>query len=278
MKHDQAPTEKLQKILAAKGLGSRREIEKWISAGRVRINGRQAKLGDRAGEADIVELDGRRVQAKPQTHRVIIYHKPEGEVSTRRDPEGRPTVFDRLPKLKDQRWVAVGRLDINTSGLLLLTTDGELGNRLMHPSSAIDREYMTRIFGNVDDTILHNLRTGVELDDGPASFSDITELEQDSGQNRWYCVCLKEGRNREVRRLWESQGLMVNRLKRVRYGPILLPSYVRQGQWLDLPPADVKLLYRTCDMKPPALSLKLPQERVKWRRQEKKIRAGGRQR
>lgn len=276
MKKEDVPTEKLQKILAARGFGSRREIEKWIADGRVQVNGKQAKLGDRASNSDVIELDNRKVDQKPQSHRVIIYNKPEGEITTRKDKEGRPTVFDHLPQVSGQRWINIGRLDINTSGLLLFTTDGELANKLMHPSSQIDREYLVRVFGEVTEQHIDNLLTGVELEDGMAKFSDITEKERDSGQNRWFTVCLMEGRNREVRRLWESQEVQVNRLKRVRYGPILLPSYVRPGQWVDLDVKDVRMLYKTCDIKPPALSLKDPKQRVKSIRQEQKIRSGGR--
>ena len=274
-------TEKLQKMLAARGFGSRREIEKWIVDGRVRVNGKRATLGDRACDSDAIELDGRKISHKPQTHRVILYHKKEGEISSRKDERNRPTVFDHLPRLSGQRWINIGRLDINTSGLFLFTTDGALANRLMHPSAHIDREYLVRVFGEVTGECLNHLRNGVELEDGIAKFSDITEKERSSpegrrGQNKWFTVCLMEGRNREVRRLWESQDVQVNRLKRVRYGPILLPSYVRAGQWVDLGVRDTRMLYNSCDMKPPELSLKDPRQRLKAVRQEQKIRSGGR--
>ncbi|MFX4228282.1 MAG: 23S rRNA pseudouridine(2605) synthase RluB [Porticoccaceae bacterium] len=268
--------EKLQKILAARGLGSRREIEGWIEEGRVSVNGRQAKLGDRAEPTDRIEVDKKNVDLRSQTHRVLMYNKPEGEVATRKDPQGRPTVFDRLPPLKGQRWINVGRLDINTSGLMLFTTDGALANKLMHPSSNIDREYLVRVFGEVTDEILQNLVDGVELEDGPARFSDIVENEIDSGQNRWFTVCLMEGRNREVRRLWESQGVKVNRLKRVRYGPIFLPSFLRTGQWVDMDVAETRSLYQQCGLKVPELNMKQPREWVKSKRQEQKLRSGGR--
>lgn len=267
--------EKLQKILAARGMGSRREIERWIEDGRVSVNGITATLGDRAQADDRIEVDKKNVDLKTQTHRVLIYNKPEGEVATRKDPEGRPTVFDRLPPLKNQRWINVGRLDINTSGLMLFTTDGELANKLMHPSSNIDREYMVRVFGEVTDEIVQRLRSGVELEDGPARFSDVVENEEDSGQNRWYTVCLMEGRNREVRRLWESQNVMVNRLKRVRFGPVFLPSFLRTGQWVDMDVAETKSLYRQCGLRAPELNMKQPRERVKSKRQEQKLRSGG---
>jgi len=275
VKKQEPVTEKLQKILAARGFGSRREIERWITGGRIKLNGKVATLGDRASDADVIEVDGRKVDQKPQSHRVIIYNKAEGEITTRKDEEGRPTVFDNLPRLSGQRWINVGRLDINTSGLLLFTTDGALANKLMHPSSNIDREYLVRVFGEVTEQCLDNLRKGVELEDGMARFSDITERERDSGQNKWFTVCLMEGRNREVRRLWESQDVQVNRLKRVRYGPVLLPSYVRVGQWVDMDIKDTKMLYKSCDMKPPELSLKDPKQRVKSVRQEQKVRSGG---
>ena len=267
--------EKLQKILAARGMGSRREIERWIEDGRVSVNGKTATLGDRAQAEDRIEVDKKNVDLKTQTHRVLIYNKPEGEVATRKDPEGRPTVFDRLPRLKNQRWINVGRLDINTSGLMLFTTDGELANKLMHPSSNIDREYMVRVFGEVTDEIVQRLRSGVELEDGPARFSDVVENEEDSGQNRWFTVCLMEGRNREVRRLWESQNVMVNRLKRVRFGPVFLPSFLRAGQWVDMDVAETKSLYRQCGLRAPELNMKQPRERVKSKRQEQKLRSGG---
>lgn len=268
--------EKLQKILAARGMGSRREIERWIEAGRVSVNGKPAKLGDRAKTTDRIEVDKKNVELKSQPHRILIYNKPEGEVVTRKDPQGRPTVFDRLPSVKNQRWINVGRLDINTSGLLLLTTDGELANKLMHPSSNIDREYLVRVFGEVTDDILQNLVDGVELEDGSARFSDIVENEIESGQNRWFTVCLMEGRNREVRRLWESQGVKVNRLKRVRYGPVFLPSFLRTGQWVDMDVAEARSLYQHCGLPLPDLSMKQPREWVKSKRQEQKLRSGGR--
>ena len=267
--------EKLQKILAAHGMGSRREIERWISDGRVKLNGKVAKLGDRATDVDKIQVDDRNVEQKAQTHRVILYNKPEGEVCTRKDPQGRPTVFDRLPRVSGKRWINVGRLDINTSGLMLFTTDGALANKLMHPSSNIDREYLVRVFGEVTEEKIENLKKGVELDDGMARFSDIYENDAEIGQNRWFTVCLMEGRNREVRRLWESQEVQVNRLKRVRYGPIFLPSYLRTGQWIDLEVKDAKEIYKACDMKAPSLSLRQPKERVKARRQEEKLRSGG---
>lgn len=238
--------EKLQKVLARSGFGSRREIEKWIEAGRVKVNGETAKLGDRVGAKDRLQVDGRNVKTSSvaEAPRVLLYHKALGEVCTRSDPDRRPTVFDRLPKLKQQRWVSVGRLDINTTGLLLFTTDGELANALMHPSSGIDREYMVRVNGAVDDAMLERLKQGVELDDGPACFTDIQEGRgKAEGANRWFYVALMEGRNREVRRLWESQGVKVSRLKRVRFGNVVIPSAVKAGQSKEFSAADAAGLY-----------------------------------
>ncbi|OIN09715.1 23S rRNA pseudouridine(2605) synthase RluB [Oceanisphaera psychrotolerans] len=229
-------TEKLQKVLARAGKGSRREIETLISQGRVSVNGNVAHLGDRVTGSEQIRVDGHVVDTQPEGEiicRVLAYHKPEGEVSTRKDPEGRPTVFDRLPKLKGARWVAVGRLDVNTSGLLLFTTDGELANRLMHPRHEIDREYAVRVFGEVDEAMLQRLRKGVMLEDGMAKF-DTIKYNGGEGMNHWFHVTLKEGRNREVRRLWESQGMQVSRLIRVRYGKIDLPRNLPRGGWAEM--------------------------------------------
>jgi 23S rRNA pseudouridine2605 synthase len=240
-------TEKLQKVLAARGLGSRRELERWISDGRVRVNGKIATLGDRVSDEDRIQVDGRNVSAKKHAHRYLLYNKPEGEIVSRDDPDGRPSVFDKLPRLKNQRWISVGRLDFNTSGLLLFTTDGELANKLMHPSSGIEREYAVRVLGNVTEESLQNMREGVLLEDGVYRFSDIQrgkDAEDSDKANQWFYVVLMQGRNREVRRLWESQGYTVSRLKRVRYGSFFIPSAVRAGRFTDLKPKDVKELYR----------------------------------
>ena len=236
--------QKLQKVLANLGLGSRRKMERWIEEGRVTVDGRVATLGDRVRAGQALRLDGRplEVDAAEQV-RVLLYHKPVREVCSRDDPEGRKTVFERLPKLKSGRWISVGRLDFNTSGVLLFTTDGALANALMHPSNAIEREYLVRVMGRVDEPMVERLKEGVELDDGPARFSDIQEGGGD-GINRFFYVVLMEGRNREVRRLWESQGNTVSRLKRVRYGEVFLPSKLKKGQWLELPQRDVDVIYQ----------------------------------
>ncbi|MDC9590094.1 23S rRNA pseudouridine(2605) synthase RluB [Xenorhabdus sp. XENO-10] len=231
-------TEKLQKVLARSGHGSRREIEGYIQQGRISIDGKTAKLGDRI-EVKLsvkIRLDGRILNIKePQKSvcRVLAYYKPEGELCTRHDPEGRPTVFDRLPKMQGARWIAVGRLDINTCGLLLFTTDGELANRLMHPSCEVEREYAVRVFGEVDNAKLRQLTQGVQLEDGPASFKTIA-FKGGEGINQWYNVTLTEGRNREVRRLWETVGVQVSRLIRVRYGDIDLPKGLPRAGWTEL--------------------------------------------
>jgi len=227
--------EKLQKVLARAGLGSRREMERAIESGSVKVNERIARLGDRVTSADKIFFNGQRVvqAASVNRRRVILYNKPEGEICSRSDPEGRRTVYQALPQLKGERWISVGRLDFNTSGLLLFTNDGELANKLMHPSSVIDREYLVRIQGDVQDEMKQNLLDGVLLDDGVARFTDIVDGAGE-GRNRWFYCVVMEGRNREVRRLWESQGVKVSRLKRVRYANIFIPSHVRVGQWMEL--------------------------------------------
>ena len=236
--------EKLQKVLAHLGLGSRRQIEGWIEEGRLTIDGLTARLGDRVRGGQAVRLDGKSVALDAASQvRVLLYHKPLREVCSRNDPEGRKTVFERLPRLKSGRWISVGRLDFNTTGVLLFTTDGDLAHALMHPSAAIEREYLVRVMGRVDDDVLHRLKEGVQLDDGPARFSDIQEGGGD-GINRFFYVVLTEGRNREVRRLWESQGLTVSRLKCVRYGEVFMPSKLKKGQWLELPQKDVDVIYQ----------------------------------
>jgi len=235
--------ERLQKLLAAAGFGSRREIETWIVAGRVTVRGQVAKLGDRALPGEIILLDGKPVTTttKQSQPRVILYHKPVGELVTRSDPEGRPTVFAKLPAISPGRWVNVGRLDFNTSGLLLFTDAGELANVLMHPRTEIEREYEVRVQGGLDAEAMGRLLAGVELEDGAAKFKSIEALQgkKESGTNRWYRVVLAEGRNREVRRMVEEAGARVSRLIRVRFGPVVLPGHLAPGRWEEL--ADSKL-------------------------------------
>ena len=241
-------TEKIQKVMARVGLGSRRAMEKWISDGRVSVNGKVSTLGDRISENDSLRVDGRVVQFEAESEsnrRVILYNKPEGEVCTRTDPENRPTVFSRLPQLTGERWVAVGRLDINTQGLILFTTDGELANRLMHPSSEIEREYAVRVRGEVSKEALENLRRGVMLEDGEARFDDIVDSGGE-GYNHWYHVLIAEGRKREVRRLWETQDIQVSRLIRVRYGSVVLPRGMQTGKSIELPKDEIDTLARLC--------------------------------
>ncbi|MEL0614352.1 23S rRNA pseudouridine(2605) synthase RluB [Marinomonas arenicola] len=269
--------EKLQKVLARAGQGSRREMENRIREGRVLVNGAVATLGDRVSVSDAIELDGYSVKVTEagEGRRVIIYNKPEGEVCTRKDPEGRPTVFDKLPKLRGERWIAVGRLDINTSGLLLFTTDGELANRLMHPSTEIDREYLVRVMGEVTEESIATLKKGVNLEDGQAKFTDIVDGGGE-GINRWFYVCLMEGRNREVRRLWESQGVKVNRLKRVRFGPVFLPSKAKVGRWVEMEETDVNSLCAMVDLKVSAIAQKTQQQKLDVKRTKNKQAGGAR--
>ncbi len=241
-------SEKIQKVLARVGLGSRRTMEEWIDAGRVSVNGSVAKLGDRISDGDDLRVDGRLIPFETEEdsiRRVVLYYKPEGEVCTRTDPQGRPTVFDQLPKLKEQRWVAIGRLDINSQGLILFTTDGDLANRLMHPSSQIEREYAVRVHGQVTPEILETLKTGVMLMDGEAHFDEIVDAGGE-GTNHWYHVILREGRKREVRRMWESQGVQVSRLIRVRYGNIQLPRNLKAGRYVELEKEMIDQLAESC--------------------------------
>lgn len=235
-------SEKIQKVLARLGLGSRRGIEEWIRDQRVEISGRIAVLGDRILPSDTIKIDGRLVdlnKAYDQGARLLLYHKPAGEIVSRDDPEQRPSVFDNLPSLRGKRWIAIGRLDFNTSGLLLFTTDGELANRMMHPASRIEREYAVRVRGAVSLEIIKKMKQGIMLEDGMAHFDDIKDAGG-SGANHWYHVILQEGRNREVRRLWESQGITVSRLIRVRFGPFTLPRFLRPSSWQELSSSDVQ--------------------------------------
>lgn len=254
-KKESLVSEKLQKVMANAGLASRREAERWIEQGRVKVNGKLAVLGDRVTDEDKIEVDGKKLHRKANekfVRRVIAYHKKEGEICSRKDPEGRPSVFQRLPKLKGERWIAIGRLDFNTTGLLLFTNDGEFANRLMHPSSGVDREYLVRVMGNeINEEMLQRLRDGVSLEDGVARFTDIVEDQRvdEESINKWFAVCVMEGRNRIVRRLWESQGVTVSRLKRVRFGPIFLPARLRQGRTEELTERDIKALLEASEPK-----------------------------
>lgn len=244
--------EKLQKALARLGLGSRRQMEDVIREGRVSVNGNVATIGDRVGQGDEIRVDGRLLRYTAENEkrrRILMYYKPEGEICSTHDPEGRPTVFERLPPLTHDRWVMVGRLDVNSTGLLLFTNDGELAHRLMHPSNEIEREYAVRVMGEVTPEIMRNLTNGVQLEDGMAQFDDITE-KGGEGINKWYQVKLKEGRNREVRRLFESQGLKVSRLLRTRYGSVELPRELRTGRYLELDRREIDKLTGLVNLRP----------------------------
>ncbi|KPJ89640.1 MAG: pseudouridine synthase [Gammaproteobacteria bacterium SG8_11] len=267
-------SEKIQKVLARAGFGSRRQIEQWIEEGRIRVNQQTAKLGDRISDSDVVELDGKRISAQRMqagSRRVLMYHKDVGTVCTRSDPEGRPTVFDDLPRLRGGRWILVGRLDITTTGLLLVTTDGELANRLMHPSYGLDREYLVRVLGQVDQAMLERLLQGVELEDGMARFESIADMGGE-GANHWYKVVVKEGRNREVRRLWESQGIQVSRLTRARFGPINLPKSLRRGRWADLEEQQIAALCQLVGLShnPPPSKPRGQRAKSPWTRSSKR--------
>ncbi|MDB5799084.1 MAG: pseudouridine synthase [Rhodocyclales bacterium] len=235
--------ERIQKVLAAAGYASRREVEEWITAGRVSVNGLPTFLGQKISQGDRVKVNGKLVNVRfaERPPRVLIYHKPDGEIVSRDDPEGRPSVFDRLPKIRRGRWIAIGRLDFNTSGLLLFTDDGDLANRLTHPRYNLEREYAVRIVGLLDEAQVKQLKEGVELEDGPARFNMVRD-EGGEGSNHWYRVSISEGRNREVRRMFEALGLTVSRLMRVRYGPVELPSRLKRGMFEDMAPELVKSL------------------------------------
>ena len=239
-------SERIHKVLARAGLGSRRAVERLLADGAIRVNGEVAAVGTALDRNDRVQVQGRyyRVVTRPAGRaRWLRYHKPEGQVSTRSDPEGRPTVFDPLPRLREAggRWVSLGRLDVNTSGLMLFTDDGALANALTHPSAGIEREYAVRVRGPLDDETLERLTTGVLLDDGEAKFDRIMDAGG-QGANHWYHVILHEGRRNEVRRIWEAVGCQVARLTRVRFGPITLPRHIRPGRFEDLPAEDVRAL------------------------------------
>lgn len=223
---------RVQKILAERGVGSRRQIETWIRAGDVCINGETAVLGSKASNSDTIKVRGKTVPTVQAVEQVILYNKPEGQICTRHDPEGRPTVFASLPKLAKQRWVAVGRLDINSSGLIIFTTDGDLANQLMHPSANLQRVYAVRVLGNVTAATIEKIKRGVKLDDGTkAKFTDV-QLVRKSGANSWYHVTLTQGRYREVRRIWAAVGIQVSRLIRISYGDFVLPKDLVQGKYI----------------------------------------------
>jgi len=259
--------ERLQKVLAGLGFASRREIERWIVSGRIRVNGQLAKLGDRVTQEDRVTVDKRVVRIKSSEQldkRVLIYNKPVGQIVAKFDPEGRASVFDGLPRVSAGRWISVGRLDINTSGLLLFTTDGDLAHKLMHPSSLIQREYAVRVLGKVTKEMIDQLITGVELEDGKARFEDVVESESESA-NRWFHVVIMEGRKREVRRLWEAVGAKVSRLKRVRYGPVMFDGRLREGHFREAEASEMKALYQSVEMQMPEPSEPKGQ-RTEWQR------------
>lgn len=246
----EASGERIQKLLARAGVGSRREIERWIEEGRLTVNGDRIQLGYHLKPGDHLQINNRVVKWEKyadQPTRVLVYHKPVGELVTRRDPEGRPVIFTQLPKLLVGRWIAVGRLDINTSGLLLVTNNGELANRLMHPSRQVEREYAVRILGEVDDAMIQRLKIGVELEDGPAHFEEV-RFYAGEGANKWFYVTVKQGRNRLVRRLWESQEVKVSRLMRVRYGDITLPEKVRSHDHYELESKELQALLSSVEL------------------------------
>jgi len=239
-------SEKIQKMLAHAGIGSRRQIETWIQEGRITVNAKTALIGQRMTQHDKVCIDGREIKLthhRQLKSRVLLYHKPEGELCTRNDPEGRPTIFESLPIIRNSRWISVGRLDFNTSGLLLITNDGELANKLMHPSSEIEREYAVRVRGQVSPETLSKLKKGLKLEDGLAHFDQIIDAGG-QGSNHWYHVIVKEGRNRLVRRLWEALGYTVSRLIRIRFGTIYLPSGLRRGKHIELSEEEIAELAR----------------------------------
>ena len=251
-------TERIQKTLARCGLGSRRQIEEAIKLKQITINRKPVELGQKLLEGDKIAWKNRAwvVETETVLPRVLMYNKPLGQVTTRKDEKGRATVFDNLPKIKGQKWLNIGRLDINTTGLLLFTTDGDFANHMMHPSANIDREYVCRVFGEIDEELIQRLLQGVELEDGMAKFTDIQAAGgEEKSANSWYHVAIMEGRNREVRRLWESQNIQVNRLKRVRYGGVFLPKNLRKGQHRELVPKELDVLFKDTGYEPPAQSL-----------------------
>lgn len=265
MKSIKDKTEKLQKVLANLGHGSRREVEGLIQAGKISVNGQLAKLGDRIDvqTQPKIRINGHLISTRMKEQdicRVLIYYKPEGEICSRHDPEGRATVFTNLPRLKNARWINIGRLDINTSGLLLFTTDGELANRLMHPRNEIEREYAVRVFGQINDEQINQLRKGVQLEDGPAAFKSI-QSQGGENANQWFNVVITEGRNREVRRMWDAVGVKVSRLMRIRYGNIILPKRLPRGGWTELNINDVNYLREKVGLAAEEKSFLTPEQR-----------------
>ena len=260
------PTQRLHKLLALAGLGSRREMESLIESGRVTINGQAASVGAAVSEYDIVRIDSRpiRLPFEPELPKVLIYHKPEGEIVSQDDPEGRASVFDKLPRVRGAKWIAIGRLDMNTSGLLIFTTSGELANRFMHPRYEVEREYAVRIFGELTEGQMLQLTQGIELEDGPANF-DVIYPQGGEGSNHWYQVILREGRNREVRRLFEAFQLPVSRLMRVRFGPVNLPPRLKRGMMLELSQKEVIGLLEWAGLETP----KTPPRQLSAREKEK---------
>ena len=254
-----APSQKLHKVLAQAGLGSRRLMETWIQEGKVTVNGNVATIGTRVKPSDSIRI-GKKSVRWPATHRlprVLVYHKPEGEIVSHEDPEGRTSVFEQLPQLRGAKWLAVGRLDYNTSGLLIFTTSGELANRMMHPRFAVEREYAVRIVGQLTGGQVERLTKGVELSDGPARCDAVAD-EGGEGSNHWYRIVLREGRNRVVRRMFEALGLTVSRLIRVRFGVVALPPRLKRGQVTSLPAAEVKRLLAWLDEALPATRQEAP--------------------
>ena len=258
------PTQRLHKLLATQGLGSRRDMEELIASGRVTINGEVAKVGAGVTQYDVVRIDSRpvRLSFEAELPQVLIYHKPEGEIVSQDDPEGRATVFDKLPKIKQGKWIAIGRLDMNTSGLLIFTNSGDLANRFMHPRYEVEREYAVRIFGELTDEQMTMLTQGIELEDGPANFDSIS-AQGGEGANHWYQVILREGRNREVRRLFEAFQLPVSRLMRVRFGPVNLPPRVKRGTMLKLEQKTVVDLLEWAGLEVPRAPLRQLTQREK---------------